>query len=168
VTQAESLKRRVRAPLTTSMLLPIPQRDVHAILENIDRVARRVHDLGGLLHRRHLRFPDPLQDDATALSRACAACVEQVRDLVHQLDELAETGPRSRAGEDMQALLEALEAREQQARQSLHLLEDRLVASEDRLDPVTVLFLHRALGWFGDIAERSRQAGHCLQLLLAR
>ncbi len=166
--EADDMKREIRLHFPSSLFMPVSRSDLLELLSVQDRLANKAKDIAGIILGRKMRFPLPV---ATLLIEFLKRCIEasaQANTAIHELDELFETGfsgNEIKVVEDMIATLARIErdTDEQQIRLR-HLVFDL----EASLSPVDVMFLYKVIEWTGELADRSRDIGERLQILLAR
>ena len=165
---ADVLKKDLRLHLPTSLFMPIDRRDVLELLTMQDRVAGAVRSVAGIFVGRQMGLPLEMAEKYRVLVATCVAACEQAYAAISELDELIETGFDKAERDRIGALLSELDATEHQTDEQAIELTQILFQLEDRLPPVNVMFLYRALDKTGAIADRAQRVGSRLQLMLAR
>lgn len=166
--KADDLKKELRLHLPTSLFMPIDRRDMLEILAMQDEVAGVTRDLAGMMDARSMTIPQPLAAGFRELANTCVQACEQAHNAISELDELIETGfdnaERTRIG----GMLSELDALEHWTDEQAAALAGSLMALEDELPPVQVMFLYRAIDLTSSVADCAQRVGSRLQLTLAR
>ncbi len=164
---ADKIKSDLRLHLPKSLLLPVSRSDVLVLLSKQERLANRAKDIAGIILGRKLSFPDSLIDAfGHYLARAVDAC-DKVTIAISGLDELLESGFRSKEVEFIEKTIEELNTIEHDTDTLQVSLRQQLFQLEQSLQPVEVMFLYKIIDWVGYLADDAQQAGYQLQLLLA-
>jgi predicted phosphate transport protein (TIGR00153 family) len=166
--KADDLKKQLRLQLPTSLFMPIDRRDMLEILAMQDEVAGVTRDLAGMMDARSMTIPESLAAGFRELVKTCVQACEQAHNAISELDELIETGfdnsERTRIG----GMLSELDALEHWTDEQAAALAGSLMALEDELPPVQVMFLYRAIDLTSSVADCAQRVGSRLQLTLAR
>lgn len=166
--EADDMKRDLRLHFPKSLFMPVSRSDLLELLSVQDRLANKAKDIAGMVLGRQMVFPgEALQKFMEYLQR-CIEASTQANTAIHELDELLETGfsgNEIKLVEGMIAKLSGIERETDNQQIDLRLIIFKL---EDKLPPVNVMFLYKIIEWIGDLADRAREVGDRLQILLAR
>lgn len=164
---ADRIKSDLRLHLPNNLLLPVSRSDVLVLLSKQERLANRAKDIAGIILGRKLCFPDGLVDDFRRyVARAVDAC-DKAATAINSLDELLESGFRGKEVALIEQIIVELNAIEHETDEMQVALRQQLFQLEDRLHPVSVMFLYKMVDWVGYLADDAQQTGYQLQLLLA-
>lgn len=94
--QADTLKREIRLKLPRGLFLPVDRTDMLDLVTQQDRLANRAKDIAGRVIGRHLMVPESMQTDFMVYLQRCLDATTQANKVIHELDELLETGFRGR------------------------------------------------------------------------
>lgn len=166
--EADKLKRNVRIHLPKSLFLPVPRSDLLELLSVQDKVANRAKDIAGLMLGRQMTIPQPLQPMILAFVQRVVDASEQALTAMNELDEILETGFGNREVNRVTAMIEVLEAIEQDTDRMQIEVRRTLFKIEKDMPPVDVIFLYKIIEWIGDVADRAERIGNRLEQLLAR
>ena len=166
--EADKLKRNVRIHLPKSLFLPVPRSDLLELLSVQDKVANRAKDIAGLMLGRQMTIPQPLQPIILAFVQRVVDASEQALTAMNELDEILETGFGNREVNRVTAMIEVLEAIEQDTDRMQIEVRRTLFKIEKDMPPVDVIFLYKIIEWIGDVADRAERIGNRLEQLLAR
>lgn len=166
--KADDMKKDLRLHLPTSLFMPIDRRDMLEVLAMQDEVAGVTRDLAGLVDGRSMQFPQALQAGYLELIKTCIQACEQAYTAISELDELIETGFDNSERKRISGMLNELDALEHWTDEQAATLAGTLMALEDKLPPVQVMFLYKAIDLASIIADCAQRVGSRLQLTLAR
>lgn len=166
--RADEIKVELRKHLPKSLFLPVDRRDVLHILESQDNIADRAQDIPEMLLLRDFPFPPSLAEKVHDLVASSLAVVHRTSDVIHEMDELVETGFGGREREMVENML--IEISELENVSDLKGLDCcRLLFSlEDEIGPVSVVLWFDIIRWIGDIADHAEKVSNLIRLLLAR
>ena len=93
---------------------------------------------------------------------------EKAKDAISELDELLESGFSGKEINILQSLLDELDKIERDSDKAQVAIRADLLALENDLPAVEVMFLYRIIDLIGDIADVSQQIGNRLLLLASK
>lgn len=166
--EADDLKRDLRLHLPKGLFLPVSRSDLLELLAVQDRLANKAKDIAGLVFGRKMVFPESIASLFMEFLARCIEASKQADTAIHELDELLETGFSGceiKLVSDMIAQLSSIE-RETDDKQIR--LRQVMFDLENTLPPVNVMFFYKIIEWTGELADRARETGDRLQILLAR
>ncbi|MEE4173902.1 MAG: TIGR00153 family protein [Xanthomonadales bacterium] len=166
--KADDLKKELRLHLPTSLFMPIDRRDMLEILAMQDEVAGVTRDLTGMMDARSMVIPEAMGPGFLELARTCVQACEQAHTAISELDELIETGFDNSERTRISGMLNELDALEHWTDEQAAALAGTLMALEDDIPPVQVMFLYRAIDLTSNVADCAQRVGSRLQLTLAR
>jgi hypothetical protein len=165
---ADDMKRELRLHLPKSLFMPVSRSDILELLNVQDRLANKAKDIAGIVFGRKMIFPESIAKLFMEFLKRSIQASEQANRAIHELDELLETGfsgNEVKLAEEMIAVLSEIEHdTDDQQIQLRRILFDL----EKTLPPIDVVFLYKVIEWTGDLADRAREIGDRLQILLAR
>jgi len=144
--EADDLKRDLRLHLPKGLFLPVSRSDLLELLTVQDRLANKAKDIAGLVLGRKMIFPEVVALPFTDFLQCCLLAAQKANTAINELDELLETGF---SGSEIKLR---------------HIVFDL----ENSLPPVNVMFLYKIIEWTGELADRAREIGDRLQILLAK
>ena len=166
--EADALKRQLRLELPGGLFMPVDRADLLELLTQQDKIANRAKDIAGRILGRELQIPDSLQDQFIAYLTRCIDATEKAADAINELDDLLETGFRGREVALVEKMINQLDEIEDDTDGMQVKLRKGLLALEDDLKPVDVMFLYQIIDWVGDLADLAERVGARLEILLAR
>jgi predicted phosphate transport protein (TIGR00153 family) len=165
---ADDMKRELRLHLPKSLFMPVSRSDVLELLNVQDRLANKAKDIAGIVLGRKMVFPASLISLFTGFLERSIQASEQANKAIHELDELLETGFSGSEIKLVESMLTILSGIEHDTDDQQIQLRRILFDLEKTLPPIDVMFLYKVIEWTGDLADRAREIGDRLQILLAR
>jgi hypothetical protein len=166
--EADRIKNDLRRHLPRSLFLPVDRRDLLEVLDMQDSIADVAQDIAGLLVERRMTIPDGMEEDLTKMVDRCVAVCHQSADIIAELDELLAMGFGGREAAQVEEMVSALNASEEETDKLGVALGRALFDREDSLSPVSVMFWYQLIEWIGDLADYAEKVGNRLRLLIAR
>ncbi len=165
---ADALKRQLRLELPGGLFMPVDREDLLELLTQQDKIANKAKDIAGRILGRKLEIPANLQEEFKQYVKRCNEAVEKAAEAINELDDLLETGFRGREVEYVAKMIEQLDGIEDDTDTLQITIRKNLLAIEDELKPVDVMFLYQIIDWVGDLADLAERVGARLEILLAR
>lgn len=165
---ADDLKDRIRLNLPSTLFLPISRSDLLVLIEAQDKIINKIKDISGLMTGRRMQFPATLKQPIGDYMQTSIASVHQARKVIEELDELLDSGFGRNVGEMIEDMVVELGRLEKRADEEQIDIRQRLLALENELPPLEVMFLYRVIDWIGTVADRAERVGSRLQIMMAR
>jgi predicted phosphate transport protein (TIGR00153 family) len=165
---ADALKRQLRLELPGGLFMPVDRADLLELLTQQDRIANKAKDIAGRIVGRKLEIPEQIQEQFIAYVNRCIDAIEKAADAINELDDLLETGFRGREVDLVEKMIHQLDEIEDDTDTLQISIRKSLLAIEDDLKPVNVMFLYQIIEWVGDLADLAERVGARLEILLAR
>ncbi|MEW6991125.1 TIGR00153 family protein [Colwelliaceae bacterium 6441] len=165
---ADALKRKLRLELPGGLFMPVDRADLLELLTQQDKIANKAKDIAGRILGRKLIIPESLQGEFKQYLQRNIEAIEKAAEAINELDDLLETGFRGREVEYVEKMIHQLDAIEDDTDIIQVALRKNLLAIEDDLKPVDVMFLYQIIDWVGDLADLAERVGARLEILLAR
>ena len=166
--EADILKKELRHHLPKGLFMPVDRRDLLDVLLMQDSIANQAKDIASLIMGRKMTIPKPMQALFVPYGQRCIDSVEQASNIIHELDELVETGFRGLEVEHVEDMIKKLDGIESETDKLQRQLRDILFTLEDELRATDVMFTYRLIEWIGRVADAAQKVGSRLQLMLAR
>ena len=166
--EADDLKRDLRLHLPKGLFLPVSRSDLLELLTVQDRLANKAKDIAGIVLGRRMIFPPVIAELFMDFLHRCIAASKQADTAIHELDELLETGFSGSEIKLVESMIAQLSAIERDTDQKQIYLRQVVFNLEAELPPVNVMFLYKIIEWTGELADRAREVGDRLQILLAK
>ncbi|WP_448546749.1 TIGR00153 family protein [Thalassotalea fusca] len=166
--EADTLKRQLRLELPGGLFMPVDRADLLELLTQQDKIANKSKDIAGRMFGRKLVIPEQLQAEFRSYLQRCIDAIDKAADAINELDDLLETGFRGREVELVDKMIHQLDAIEDDTDSMQIKIRAELLAIENELNPVDVMFLYQIIEWVGDLADLAERVGARLEILLAR
>ena len=166
--EADQIKRNIRANLPRSIFMPVARSDLLELLHAQDRIPNRCQDFAGLCVGRNMQVPEAIRDK---LKDCVAGAVETVRaaaKALNELDELLETGFSGSEIELVENMISELNDAEHRCDELQREVQAALFAIETDMNPVDVMFMYRLIEWIGDVADHAQSVGNRMLYLIAK
>ena len=150
--EADVLKREIRLKLPRGLFLPVDRSDMLELLTQQDKLV----------------IPAPLQENFIAYVKRCLDAANQAQNVINELDELLETGFKGREVTLVAEMIHQLDVIEDDTDAMQIQLRQQLMAIEQDMNPIDVMFLYKILEWVGGIADQAQRVGARLELMLSR
>lgn len=165
---ADTLKRQIRLELPGGLFMPVDRADLLELLTQQDKIANKAKDIAGRIFGRKLEIPESLHASFAVYVARNIEAAEKAADAINELDDLLETGFRGREVELVEKMINQLDEIEDDTDEMQVKLRSDLMAIENDINPVDVMFLYQIIEWIGDLADLSERVGARLEILLAR
>lgn len=165
---ADEMKSDFRLHLPNSMFMPVSRADLLNLLQAQDSIANKVKDISALMSGRRMTLPEPLHHAFLRQVQRSIDATEQASKSVAQLGELFKSGFRGSEADLVDSMIVELNRIESDTDTIQVELRDILFPLENKLPPVDVIFIYKAIEWVGQIADVCHGVGNALQQLLAR
>lgn len=165
---ADELKRQLRLELPGGLFMPVDRADLLELLTQQDKIANKAKDIAGRIIGRKLEIPVELQQEFTQYVERCIDATNKAAEAINELDSLLETGFKGREVDIVEKMILQLDEIEDDTDILQISIRKSLLAIEDNLKPVDVMFLYQIIEWVGDLADLAERVGARLEILLAR
>ncbi|MFT5759300.1 MAG: putative phosphate transport protein (TIGR00153 family) [Alteromonadaceae bacterium] len=165
---ADKLKRQLRLELPGGLFMPVDRTDLLELLSQQDKIANKAKDIAGRIFGRKLLIPENMQTSFVEYVARNIDAIEKAADAINELDDLLETGFRGREVVLVENMINQLDAIEDDTDVMQVTLRSDLLAIENDLNPIDVMFLYQIIEWIGDLADLAERVGARLEILLAR
>lgn len=166
--EADKLKRQLRLELPGGLFMPIDRTDLLELLSQQDKIANKAKDIAGRILGRKLIIPEVLQASFVEYVARNLDAIEKAADAINELDDLLETGFRGREVALVEKMINQLDEIEDDTDGMQIKLRSDLLAIENELNPIDVMFLYQIIEWVGSLADLAERVGARLEILLAR
>ncbi len=164
--EADRIKNEIRQHLPKRLFMAVERRDMLEILHAQDSIADTAQDIAELVDQRAMVLPEALRAPMRELVERVMVAVEQARRIIHELDELVETGFQGREVGRVEEMIVELERIESDTDALQDRVTRQLFGMEAELGLATV-YWHRLIGQVADLADFAERVGSRLRLLIA-
>jgi len=165
---ADKLLEELQSRLPKSMFLPVDRRDLLDVLEMQEAIADRTQDIIGLMLDLPMEVPEEMQQPIRRLVERCQDATNGAYNIISSLEDLVETGFKGPHVDKVQKLIHEVVGIETDADTIGIDITHSLFAHCKDMDPVSLIFLYRLIGWIDDLADFSEKLAIRSRLLLAR
>lgn len=164
---ADKVLEELEHRLSKSMFLPVERRDLLDVLEMQEAIADRTEDIVGLMVDLPLEVPEEMHKPILMLTSRATDAVKAANDVVDKFDDLLETGFKGPEVKKTRALIRDVIAIETDADHIGTDITHTLFAHARDMDPISIVFLYRLIGWIDDLADFSESLVIRARLLIA-
>ena len=168
ISEARALRHDVREHLPRGLLLAMPRSDLLELVEIQQDILHRADALVRLLAARGLRLEGGVRDTLDRFVSHLADAADKALAAIRELDEMLELAFSGRERGPVHEALAALDEQLLQCEAWKQRLLEAIAASESTLPPIDALLLYRNADSLAELAQRCRDVGDQLDLLLAR
>jgi predicted phosphate transport protein (TIGR00153 family) len=166
--EADNMKRDLRLQMPKGLFMPVSRSDLLELLNVQDRLANKAKDIAGLVLGRKMIFPAEITEPFLEFLLRCIEAAKKANVAIHELDELFETGFSGNEIKLVESMIVKLSRVERDTDEKQIRLRQILFNIEHAMPPIEVMFLYKIIEWTGELADRAREIGDKLQILLAR
>jgi predicted phosphate transport protein (TIGR00153 family) len=166
--EADDLKKELRLHLPKGLFMPVARGDILEMLTIQDHIANRAKDIAGIVLGRKMQFPSTIHRPYLEFLNRCIDASAQAYKVIHELDNLLETGFSGAEISMVEDMIHRLDAIENDTDAMQVIIRHEIFQQEKQLNPVDVMFLYKILDWTGDLADRAQRVGGQLQVMLAK
>lgn len=165
---ADKILEELQSRLPKSMFLPVDRRDLLDVLEMQEAIADRTQDIIGLMLDLPMDVPKEMQKPITRLVERCVAATNGAYDIIKLFEDLVETGFKGPHVDKAHKLIHEVVGIETDADSIGIDITHTLFSQREKMDPVSVVFLHKLIRWIDDLADFSEKLAIRARLMLAR
>lgn len=166
--EADVLRNQLSSQLPRSLFMPVDRRDLLDMLYMQDAIANMAQDIAGLVTNRRMQVPEGMAEPLQAFVKRCVDACNEAAIIIGELDDLVELGFRGHEVNRVETMIRKVQQIESETDQMGVALSQQILAIEDSLKPVDVIFWYQLLSWIGDLADYAEKVGERMGLLLAR
>ena len=163
---ADVLKKEIRLHLPSRLLLPIDRGDFIGLLKSQDQIANTAKRLSNLVYYRRMQFPELIANSLLNFVQLGIDAAKLASNAISELDQLVETSFGGNEAQLVESIIVDLDTLEKNTDDIQNNLRQELFGIENNLKPIDVIFLYRLIDWIAELADKSQQVGHKLELLL--
>ncbi|QDP00792.1 TIGR00153 family protein [Thalassotalea sp. PS06] len=166
--EADQLKRKIRMEMPGGIFMPVQRTDLLELVSQQDKIANKAKDIAGRILGRKITIPSELSTDFDAYLHRCMDAVKQANKAINEMDELLEAGFSGRELDFVETMIQELDSIEDDTDLMQIELRQGLLAIEQNMNAVDVMFLYKIIEWVGDLADIAERVGARLEIMLAR
>ncbi|MEN8204947.1 MAG: TIGR00153 family protein [Pseudomonadota bacterium] len=165
---ADKILEELQSRLPKTMFMPVDRRDLLDVMEMQEAIADRTQDIIGLMLDLPMDVPEEMHKPIMRLVNSVTDAVNGAYNIVKAFEDLVETGFKGPHVEKTQRLIHNVVGMETDADTIGTDITHTLFAHAKEMDPVSVVFLYRLIGWIDDLADYSEELAMRARLMLAR
>ena len=164
----DKILEELQSRLPKSMFLPVDRRDLLDVLEMQEAITDRTEDIIGLMVDLPMEVPNEMHKPLMRHVNRVSDAVNSAYSVVKGFEDLVETGFKGPHVDKVQALIHEVVGIETDADTIGLDITHSLFAHARDMDPVSIVFLYRLIGWIDDLADYAEKLAIRARLLLAR
>ncbi len=165
---ADIIKKGIRESFTRSIFGSTNRADILTLLRQQDGIADACQDVARLLTVRETKLPIELKDDILELVEKVKDAVETVAKADKKMIDLLENPSSLDKLDEVVELIEHVQTEEWETDQIQFRFARNLFKIEERLDPITVMFLMNIMRELGRIADHAENTADCIRRLITK
>jgi len=166
--EADQIKTRLRDLIGKLHFLSVGRLELNEFLNYMDDVADGAEDFAVLLTLRQTKMPEELKQDFMAFVKQIIKVSEQLMGLAQSLSAVAEAAFAGQEAEEMLEAIEKIGEGEWQADRLGRKFAKHFYSMEDRLDPVTIMFLDKFCKTLNRVANNAENTAKYLRLVIRK
>jgi len=166
--EADLIKTALRDEITKMYFLSVGRSELSRFLAYQDDVADAAEDFAVVLLLRKTKIPDELKADFLAFVEQVISVSEQLMNIAEQLSTLAGTAFSGQEAEDVLKAVEKIGEEEWKADRMERKFSRRFYEMENKLDPITILFLDKYCETLSAVANNSEKTAKYLRLIIRK
>lgn len=166
--EADQIKTGLRDRISSMYLLSVGRLELSQFLAYLDDVADTAEDFAVLLLLRKTKVPEELRTDFVAYVDQVISVSEQLMHLTDKLSTLAEAAFGGEEAREMLKAIEEIGQEEWKADRLERRFARHFYSMEDRIDPVTIMFLDKYCKTLGRVSNNAEKTAKYLRLIIRK
>lgn len=166
--EADVIKTELRDKLTKLYFLSVGQNELSRFLAYQDDIADAAEDFAVVLVLRKTKIPEALKAGFMAFVEQVISVSEQLMNLEKDLSKLAEAAFTGEEAENVLNAIETIGEEEWKADRLGRKFARSFYNMEDKLDPVTVMFLDKYCKRLGAVSNNAEKTAKYLRLIIRK
>ncbi|HEW78538.1 MAG TPA: TIGR00153 family protein [Phycisphaerales bacterium] len=166
--EADQIKTKLRDSITKLYFLSVGRQELSQFLAYQDDVADAAEDFAVVLLLRKTKIPKELQADFLAFVKQVISVSEQLMTLAEKLSTLAEAAFSGQEAQDVLKGVEKISEEEWKADRMERKFARHFYSMEDKLDPITIVFLDKYCKTLGIVANNAEKTAKYLRLIIRK
>ena len=166
--EADVIKTELRDKLTKLYFLSVGQNELSRFLSYQDDIADAAEDFAVVLVLRKTKIPEDLKAGFMAFVEQVISVSEQLMNLEKDLSKLAEAAFTGEEAENVLNAIETIGEEEWKADRLGRKFARSFYNMEDKLDPVTVMFLDKYCKRLGAVSNNAEKTAKYLRLIIRK
>ncbi len=166
--EADRIKNELRLHMPKRLLMAVSRRDLLSLIREQDGIADTVEKISRIVSWRDIEVPEAIEEQLLNLVQHTVDICSQASAMIEQLDELLAVGFGGKQSGRVSEMITNLKRSENDIDFLISDLNRALFSIEDRLNPVSVMFLYKLIELIGEISNQAENMGDRLTLFIAR
>ncbi|UCF44399.1 MAG: TIGR00153 family protein [Planctomycetota bacterium] len=166
--EADLLKTELRDRISKMYFLSVGRLELSQFLAYQDDVADSAEDFAVLLLIRKTQVPEELKSDFMAFVEQVITVSEHLMGLADKLSTLAEAAFGGAEAQEVLQAIETIGQEEWQADRLERKFARHLYTVEDKLDPVTIMFMDKYCATLGRVSNNAEKTAKYLRLIIRK
>ncbi len=164
--EADQIKTKLGDRIAKMYFLSVGRMELSRFLAYQDDVADAAEDFAVLLLLRKTKFPEELKTDFMTFVERVIGVSEHLLELANKISILAEAAFSGKQAQQMLRAIEKIGEEEWQVDRLERKFARHFYDMEDKLDPITILFLDKYCKTLGDISNNAEKTAKYLRLII--
>jgi len=166
--EADQIKTRLRDLIGQLHFLSVGRHELSELLTYMDDVADAAEDFAVVLTLRRTKMPEELKKDFMAFVEQIISVSEQLMVLANRLSTVAEAAFGGQEAEEMMEAIKVIGEEEWKADRLGRKFARNFYSMEDKLDPITILFLDKYCKTLNSVANNAENTAKYLRLVIRK
>jgi hypothetical protein len=166
--EADKIKTSMRDSISKMYFLSVGRLELSQFLGYQDDVADAAEDFAVVLLIRKTKLPEELKSDFMAFVEQVIIVSEGLMELTNKLSILAEAAFAGEEAEEMLKSIAKIGEEEWQSDRLERKFARHLYSIEDKLDPVTIMFLDKYCQTLGRVSNNAEKTAKYLRLIIRK
>jgi len=166
--EADEIKTELRDKLAKLYFLSVGQQELSRFLAYQDDIADAAEDYAVVLLLRKTKIPPELKDDFMAFVEQVISVSEQLMNLESEISTLAEAAFTGEEAENVLEGIKKIGEEEWKADRIERKFARHFYAIEDKLDPITIMFLDKYCKRLSAISNNAERTAKYMRLIIRK
>jgi len=166
--EADEIKTELRDKLTKMYFLSIGQNELSRFLAYQDDIADAAEDFAVVLYLRKTKIPQELKADFLAFVEQVISVSQRLMNLENEISTLAEAAFTGEEAENVLKGINKIGEEEWKADRLERKFARRFYSMEDKLDPITIIFLDKYCKRLSAISNNAEKTAKYLRLIIRK
>ena len=166
--EADVIKTELRNKITSLYFLSVGQDELNQFLTHQDDIADAAEDFAILLTLRQTDLPEELHKDFLSFVEQVIKVSKHLMDVAEMLATLAESAFTGREADNILRAIDVIGQQEWEADKLERQFARLFYNMEDKLDPITIIFLDKYCQKLGQISNKAEKTAKYLRLIIRK
>lgn len=163
---ADQLQKQASQRLHHELFLPVSRYDVLSLVKSQDAIANQAEDIAGIAVGRKIVFPVQLHDEIRLFVASAVAVCDAAEQVVGRQELVMQSGFQGPCMDDIAVRAGKIHNLEHENDEQQVRLRDLLMAQEDQLSPIDVMFMYKVFERIGNLADSAQHIAEKFALML--